>query len=114
MGLKIDSEFIKAERQSRGWSQEQLAVAAGLGVRTIQRMESGSLASSESAKCVAAVFGVPFARLINEEPRALWSRRRLWVAAPAVAACERKLATAALSAASVDARRGREAVPPFI
>ena len=81
MDLKIDSQFIKAERRSRGWSQEQLAVAAGLGVRTIQRMESGSVASSESAKCLAAVFGVPFSRLLVEERKAFWSRARLWAAA---------------------------------
>jgi transcriptional regulator with XRE-family HTH domain len=86
MELKIDSEFIKAERQSRGWSQEQLAAAAGLGVRTIQRVESGSVASIESAKCLAAVFGVPFSRLLIEKPRAFWPRRRLWGAAAAICA----------------------------
>jgi transcriptional regulator with XRE-family HTH domain len=86
MDLKIDSEFIKAERQSRGWSQEQLAAAAGLGVRTIQRMESGSVASSESAKCLAAVFGVPFSRLLIERPKAFWPRWRLWATAAAVCA----------------------------
>ena len=86
MDLEIDSLLIKAERQSRGWSQEQLAAAAGLSVRTIQRMESGSVASSESAKCLAAVFEVPFSRLVIEKPRGLWSRRRLWVAAAAVCA----------------------------
>jgi transcriptional regulator with XRE-family HTH domain len=86
MDVKIDSGFMKTERQSRGWSQEQLAAAAGLGVRTIQRMESGSVASSESAKCVAAVFEVPFSRLLIEEQKALWSRRRLWVAAGAICA----------------------------
>jgi transcriptional regulator with XRE-family HTH domain len=86
MDLKIDSALIKAERQSRGWSQEQLAAAAGLGVRTIQRMESGSVASSESAKCLAAVFGVPFSRLLSEKPKAFWPRRGIWAAAAAVCA----------------------------
>jgi transcriptional regulator with XRE-family HTH domain len=86
MDLKIDSEFIKAERQRRGWSQEQLAAAAGVGVRTIQRMESGSTASSETAKCLAAVFGVPFSRLLMEEPKAFSRRRRLWAATAAVCA----------------------------
>jgi transcriptional regulator with XRE-family HTH domain len=84
--LKIDAEFIKAERQKRGWSQEQLAAAAGLGVRTVQRMESGSAASSESAKCLAAVFEIPFSRLAIEKPRALPLRRRLLAAAAAVCA----------------------------
>lgn len=84
MDLKINSEFIKAERQKRGWSQEQLAAADGLGVRTIQRMESGSTASSESAKSLAAVFEVPFSRLLIEKPKAFLLRRRLLVAAGAV------------------------------
>lgn len=69
MDLKIDSDFIRAERQKRGWSQEHLAAAAGLGIRTIQRMESGSAASSESARCLAAVFEVPFSRLLIENRR---------------------------------------------
>lgn len=86
MDLKIDSEFIKAERRRRGWSQEQLAVAAGLGIRTIQRIESGSVASGESAKCLAAVFEVPFSRLLIEKPKALSLRRRLWAAGAAVCA----------------------------
>jgi transcriptional regulator with XRE-family HTH domain len=86
MDLKINLEFIKAERQRRGWSQEQLAAAAGLGVRTIQRMESGSVASSESAKCLAAVFEVPVSRLLTEKPKPFWRRQRLWAAAAAVCA----------------------------
>jgi transcriptional regulator with XRE-family HTH domain len=86
MDWKINSEFIKDQRQKRGWSQEQLAAAAGLGVRTIQRMESGSSASSESAKCLAAVFEVPFSHLLIEEPEAFSPRRRLLVAAGAVCA----------------------------
>jgi transcriptional regulator with XRE-family HTH domain len=86
MDLKIDSEFIKAERQSRGWSQEQLAAAAGLGVRTIQRVESRSAASAESAKCLAAALGVPLSRLLVEKPKALWPQGRLWAAAAAICA----------------------------
>lgn len=86
MDLKIDAEFIKAERQRRGWSQEQLAAAAGLGVRTIQRLESGSTSSSESAKSLAAVFEVPFSRLVSEQPKPFVSRKRLMVAGAALCA----------------------------
>lgn len=85
MNLKIDAQRIKAERQARGWSQEQLAAAAGLGVRTIQRIESGSAASAESAKCLAAVFERPLSQLLAGEPVARRPRRRLWAAA--VLAC---------------------------
>ena len=80
---QIDSSFIKAERQKRGWSQEQLAEAAGLGVRTIQRVEASGTASNESAKCLAAVFEVPLTRLIVEKPEKR-ARVRLWAAAAAV------------------------------
>lgn len=77
----IDSKFIKAERQKRGWSQEQLAGAAGLGIRTIQRVESSGIASNESAKCLAAVFEVPLTLLIVEKPQGQRASARIWAAA---------------------------------
>ncbi|HEX7052745.1 MAG TPA: helix-turn-helix domain-containing protein [Burkholderiales bacterium] len=51
----------------RGWSQQQLADASGLNVRTIQRIEAGHPASPESLKCLAAVFEVDFATLSPEK-----------------------------------------------
>ena len=78
MELKIDREFIRSERHKRGWSQEQLAAAAGLGVRTVQRIESSGTTSSESAKCLAAVFEVPLTRLFRSEPEPQRWRKRLW------------------------------------
>ena len=66
--MRIDSAFIRREREKRGWSQEQLAAAAGLGVRTIQRLEASGIASAESAKCLAAVFEVPYTRLMMAVP----------------------------------------------
>lgn len=83
MDLKVDSAFIKAERQKRGWSQEHLAAAAGLGLRTIQRMESAGTGSNESAKCLAAVFEVDLARLFLEKRTAPPVRMRIWAAAAA-------------------------------
>ncbi|MDK9720873.1 MAG: helix-turn-helix domain-containing protein [Rhodospirillales bacterium] len=45
-------------RLDRGWSQEQLAGISGVSVRTIQRLEQGAPAGLESAKALAAAFGL--------------------------------------------------------
>ena len=55
--------LIQKLRLKRGWSQQQLAEASGLSVRTIQRIENGNTPSTETLKCIAAVFGVDFATL---------------------------------------------------
>src|SRR5256885_14946574 len=59
--------LIQKLRLKRGWSQQQLADASGLSARTIQRIENGHPASTESLKCLAAVVGVDFSTL-NPEP----------------------------------------------
>jgi transcriptional regulator with XRE-family HTH domain len=61
--MKLDAEKLKRLRESRGWSQEHLAGAAGLSVRTVQRAESEGSASRESKMCLAAALGVPHADL---------------------------------------------------
>lgn len=57
---------IQKKRLERGWSQQQLADASGLSVRTVQRIESGHPGSIESLKSLAAVFEVDFSTLSNE------------------------------------------------
>ena len=59
--------LIQKLRLKRGWSQQQLADASGLSVRTIQRIETGHPASTESLKCLAAVFEVDFSTLNPEK-----------------------------------------------
>jgi transcriptional regulator with XRE-family HTH domain len=66
MGMKVDPSFIKAQRARRAWSQEHLAEVTGLGLRTIQRIEKTGTASYESARSLAAVFGVGLAHLDDE------------------------------------------------
>jgi len=61
MDMKVDSSYIKAQREQRAWSQEHLAEVTGLGLRTIQRIETTGMASYESARSLAAVFGVEVA-----------------------------------------------------
>jgi transcriptional regulator with XRE-family HTH domain len=55
--------IIQKLRIEKGWSQSQLADLAGLNVRTIQRIEGGSQASTESLKAIAAVFEIDFNEL---------------------------------------------------
>ena len=57
MEMKLNHSRIKALRQQRAWSQEHLADASGVAVRTIQRVEVGGSASYETAQALAAAFG---------------------------------------------------------
>lgn len=57
---------IQKMRLKRGWSQQQLADASGLSSRTIQRIEAGHPASTETLKSIAAVFEVNFSTLRSE------------------------------------------------
>jgi transcriptional regulator with XRE-family HTH domain len=50
-------------RQRRGWTQEKLATESGVGVRTIQRLESGSDASLETLSLVADALNVAVGEL---------------------------------------------------
>jgi transcriptional regulator with XRE-family HTH domain len=59
--------ILKELRISHHLSQEQLAQISGLNVRTIQRIESGSNASLESLKCLAAALEVDVSTLNQEK-----------------------------------------------
>lgn len=59
--------LVQKLRLKHGWSQQQLAEASGLSVRTIQRIEAGDPASTESLKSLAAVFEVDFSTLNPEQ-----------------------------------------------
>jgi transcriptional regulator with XRE-family HTH domain len=61
--MKLDSERLKMLRELRGWSQEQLASAAGVSVRTVQRTEADGSASRETKICLAAALDVPHSDL---------------------------------------------------
>lgn len=58
MQFRADAEKIKRWREERHWSQEHLAELAGIGLRTVQRIEKGEQASGESIKALAAAFNV--------------------------------------------------------
>lgn len=67
--MKIDREAVRRMRDARSWSQEHLAAAASLSVRTIQRVESEGTASAETRLAIAAAFGVPPATLAPPSQR---------------------------------------------
>lgn len=54
----INVRALKALRDKRLWSQEELATACGVSLRTIQRVEGEGQASAETVKALAAVFEV--------------------------------------------------------
>lgn len=81
MDMKLNSAVIRLEREKRAWSQEHLAGVTGLGLRTIQRIESTGSASYESATAIAAVFDLPLTtlRLAATEPVAASTGIRRWL-----------------------------------
>jgi transcriptional regulator with XRE-family HTH domain len=70
MDVQIDGNRIRSEREKRAWSQEHLAGAAGIGVRTIQRIEATGVASYESARAVSAALDIPVAELRRDDASA--------------------------------------------
>jgi transcriptional regulator with XRE-family HTH domain len=59
----VDTQRIRLERERRAWTQEQLAGATGLGLRTVQRIESEGRASFESTQAIAAALELTIAEL---------------------------------------------------
>ena len=57
--VKLNPAGIKKLRESRSWTQEHLANASGVSLRTIQRIEADGSASAESRLSIAAALGVP-------------------------------------------------------
>ena len=55
--MKLDPTRLKLLRESRGWSQEQLAEIACLNPRTVQRAEAGGKASLDTGMALASALG---------------------------------------------------------
>lgn len=60
--------IVRKLRINKGLSQEQLASMAGVSTRTLQRIERGANASTETLKCLAAVLETDFTKLRKEQP----------------------------------------------
>jgi DNA-binding XRE family transcriptional regulator len=57
--MKLNSERLRSLREAKGWAQDQLAAAAGVSLRTVQRAEGDGSASRETKVCLAAALGIP-------------------------------------------------------
>lgn len=67
MSFRPNATMIKRWREERQWSQEHLAQLAGIGVRTLQRIENGDATSPETLKALAAAYDVDVLTLIIDE-----------------------------------------------
>lgn len=56
--MNINSALVKKLRTEKSWSQEELATASGLNLRTVQRIETEATASLQSKKALAAAFDI--------------------------------------------------------
>lgn len=76
--VELDRKKVQTLRTKNCWSQEELASAAGLSIRTVQRVEKTGNASLETIKALASVFTVAPLELQNEEyvqhatPKMIW------------------------------------------
>ncbi|WDE00336.1 helix-turn-helix domain-containing protein [Thalassomonas actiniarum] len=75
----LSTNKLKTLRQEKGWSQEVLAKASGLSVRTIQRIEADGKASAESTLAIASVFNLsPQAlKATSDEIEVNWTRKMI-------------------------------------
>ena len=65
--MKVDVDLILGIRRGKAWSQDELAAASGLHLRTIQRIEKEGTASLRSVKALASAFSVDIRDLEYEE-----------------------------------------------
>ena len=65
--MKVNAELIIKLRKERSWSQDEFAIASGLNLRTIQRIESYASASLQTKKALAAALEIDTRDLDNEE-----------------------------------------------
>ena len=65
--MKINAELILDLRAQKNWSQDELAIASGLNLRTVQRIEKEATASLQSKKSLASAFDININDLDYEE-----------------------------------------------
>jgi transcriptional regulator with XRE-family HTH domain len=77
--MKINVDVVLNVRRQKSWSQEELAIASGLNLRTIQRIESEASASLQSKKALASALDLDIHDLDYQETvmRPTWEYRVL-------------------------------------
>ena len=67
--MKINAERVLKARKEKAWSQEELATASGLNLRTVQRIETEASASLQSKKALASALDLDIHDLDFQEIR---------------------------------------------
>ena len=70
--MRINSTKLISMRQQSHWTQEELATASGVSVRTIQRLETGNTGSPSSLKAICAAFDIEIDALIMKPIDRSW------------------------------------------
>jgi len=65
--MKVNAKKIIEERKLKAWSQQHLATASDVSLRTIERVENEGVASLETVKALAACFELNVTLLMVEE-----------------------------------------------
>ncbi|ALS96889.1 helix-turn-helix domain-containing protein [Lacimicrobium alkaliphilum] len=65
--MKVNVGLVLKMRKDRAWSQDELAIASGLNLRTIQRIEKEATASLQSIKALASTFDMNIRDLEYED-----------------------------------------------
>ena len=65
--MKINADLVIKLRKEKSWSQDELAIASGLNIRTIQRVEKAASASLQSRKALASALDISIQDLDFEE-----------------------------------------------
>ncbi len=77
--MNISAEKVKLIRQQKGWTQEVLAKASGLSLRTVQRLEREGGGSGETLQALAGAFDVEVGALFVEypNPQSRWTKEKI-------------------------------------
>jgi DNA-binding XRE family transcriptional regulator len=74
--MQLNPNTVKALRQQHNWTQQLLADACDVSLRTIQRVEKEGAASKETTMSLCAVFEVRQGELIKlDEPKGMESNQ---------------------------------------
>lgn len=65
--MEINAELVKNQRTDRNWTQQHLADACGISLRTIQRVERYGNAANETVMALASVFQIEQDEIIKPE-----------------------------------------------
>ncbi len=61
--MEVNAQKIKGLRQDKGWTQQHMAEACGLSLRTVQRVENYGNCSADTLQAIASVLEVSLSEL---------------------------------------------------